>query len=165
MTTSETSATASLSPVARLRAILGGSAGNFVEWYDWFAYSAFTLYFAGHFFPKGDQTAQLLQAAAVFAVGFLARPIGAWAMGFYADRAGRRAALTLAVALMSLGSFAIAAIPSYAAIGVWAPVCLIAARVVRGLRQDGDPADDGGLEDRLTRHEAADQTPILEAGE
>jgi len=121
MTTTETSAAAGLTPMARLRAILGGSAGNFVEWYDWFAYSAFTLYFAGHFFPKGDQTAQLLQAAAVFAVGFLARPIGAWAMGFYADRAGRRAALTLAVALMSLGSFAIALIPAMSRSGSWPP--------------------------------------------
>ena len=53
----------------RVKAILGGSAGNLVEWYDWFAYSAFTLYFADHFFPKGDQTAQLLQTAAIFAVG------------------------------------------------------------------------------------------------
>jgi len=138
MTTTEPSATEGLTPVARLRAILGGSAGNFVEWYDWFAYSAFTLYFAGHFFPKGDQTAQLLQAAAVFAVGFLARPIGAWAMGYYADRAGRRAALTVAVALMSLGSFAIALIPSYEQIGVLAPIALMSARVLQGLSVGGE---------------------------
>ena len=127
-----------MSGPARIKAILGGSAGNLVEWYDWFAYSAFTLYFADHFFPKGDQTAQLLQAAAIFAVGFLARPIGAWAMGIYADRIGRRAALALAVALMSLGSFAIALIPSYATIGVWAPACLIAARVLQGLSVGGE---------------------------
>ncbi len=122
----------------RIRAILGGSAGNLVEWYDWFAYSAFTLYFAGHFFPKGDQTAQLLQAAAIFAVGFLARPIGAWAMGVYADRVGRRAALVVSVALMSVGSFAIAIIPSYATIGVWAPIALTLARVVQGLSVGGE---------------------------
>ena len=95
--------TPGLTPVQRLRAILGGSAGNLVEWYDWFAYSSFTLYFAHHFFPKGDLTAQLLQAAAIFAVGFLARPIGAWLMGLYADRAGRKAALSLAVAMMCAG--------------------------------------------------------------
>jgi hypothetical protein len=83
-------ATGTTRPAARLKAILGGAAGNLVEWYDWFAYSSFTLYFAPHFFPKGDTTAQLLQAAAVFAVGFLARPFGAWLMGLYADRAGRR---------------------------------------------------------------------------
>ncbi|WP_293906641.1 MFS transporter [Phenylobacterium sp.] len=127
-----------LTPLRRIKAILGGSAGNLVEWYDWFAYSAFTLYFADHFFPKGDQTAQLLQAAAIFAVGFLARPIGAWAMGFYADRIGRRAALAFAVALMSLGSFAIALIPSYATIGVWAPISLMLARVLQGLSVGGE---------------------------
>ena len=82
-----------MTPFRRIKAILGGSAGNLVEWYDWFAYSAFTLYFADHFFPKGDQTAQLLQAAAIFAVGFLARPVGAWAMGHFADRYGRKSAL------------------------------------------------------------------------
>src|SRR5438552_12288026 len=97
-----------LTPLARIKAILGGSAGNLVEWYDWFAYSSFALYFAKAFFPKGDQTAQLLQAAAVFAVGFVARPVGAWLMGLYADRAGRRAALTLSVALMSFGSLVVA---------------------------------------------------------
>ena len=128
----------SLTSLQRLKAILGGSAGNFVEWYDWFAYSAFTLYFADHFFPKGDQTAQLLQAAAVFAVGFLARPVGAWAMGHYADRYGRRSALALAVALMSTGSFAIALIPSYATIGVLAPVALTLARIVQGLSVGGE---------------------------
>src|SRR4051812_7325500 len=79
--------------LARLRAILAGSIGNLVEWYDWYTYSAAALYFAPVFFPKGDQTAQLLQAAAVFAVGFFARPVGAWLLGRYADRVGRKAAL------------------------------------------------------------------------
>ena len=127
-----------LTPLRRMRAILGGSLGNLVEWYDWFVYSAFTLYFADHFFPKGDRTAQLLQAAAIFAVGFLARPIGAWAMGYYADRIGRRAALALAVALMSLGSFAIAVIPSFETIGVAAPIALTIARVLQGLSLGGE---------------------------
>jgi hypothetical protein len=75
--------------LSRLKAIVGGSIGNLVEWYDWYTYSAATLYFAPLFFPKGDQTAQLLQAAAIFAAGFAARPIGAWLMGLYADRADR----------------------------------------------------------------------------
>ena len=69
----------------RLRNIVGGSAGNFVEWFDWYIYAAFTLYFAPSFFPEGDQTAQLLSSAAVFAVGFVMRPIGAWLFGIYAD--------------------------------------------------------------------------------
>lgn len=127
-----------MSPLARANAILGGSAGNLVEWYDWFAYSSFALYFAKHFFPQGDQTAQLLQAAAVFAAGFLARPVGAWLMGLYADWAGRRTALTVSVALMSLGSFAIALIPGYASIGVAAPILLLAARLVQGLSLGGE---------------------------
>ena len=120
-------AAASLTPAARLKAILGGSAGNLVEWYDWFAYASFSLYFAKVFFPRGDQTAQLLQAAAVFAVGFLARPVGAWIMGVYADQAGRKAALVASVALMCAGSLAVAALPGYATIGAAAPLALAAA--------------------------------------
>ena len=127
-----------LTPLQRAKAILGGSAGNFVEWYDWFAYSSFTLYFANHFFPKGDETAQLLQAAAVFAVGFLARPIGAWFMGLYADRAGRKKALTVSVSMMCAGSFAIAIIPDYGMIGTAAPVALVLARLVQGLSLGGE---------------------------
>jgi MHS family alpha-ketoglutarate permease-like MFS transporter len=130
--------TTTMTPWARVKAILGGSAGNLVEWYDWFAYSAFTLYFKDHFFPQGDPTAQLLSAAAIFAVGFLARPLGAWGMGFYADRYGRRAALVVCVVLMSIGSFAIALIPSYAAIGVLAPAALTLARLLQGLSVGGE---------------------------
>src|SRR5579859_4790028 len=122
----------------RIKAILGGSAGNLVEWYDWFAYSSTSLYFAAHFFPKGDAVAQQLQTAAIFAAGFVARPAGAWLMGVYADRRGRRAALTLSVALMSLGSFAIAVLPTYATIGVLAQLGLLAARLVQGLSLGGE---------------------------
>jgi MHS family alpha-ketoglutarate permease-like MFS transporter len=127
-----------ITPLARLKAILGGSAGNLVEWYDWFAYSSFALYFAQHFFPKGDSTAQLMQAAAVFAVGFLARPVGAWLMGLYADHVGRRAALTLSVAMMCAGSFAIALLPTYATAGALAPAGLLLARLVQGLSIGGE---------------------------
>lgn len=122
----------------RTRAVIGGSAGNLVEWYDWFAYTSFTLYFAKHFFPEGDQTSQLLQAAAVLAIGFIARPVGAWAMGLYADRAGRRAALVLAVTMMSAGSFAIAVMPDHDSIGILAPIGLLIARLVQGLSVGGE---------------------------
>jgi MHS family alpha-ketoglutarate permease-like MFS transporter len=122
----------------RLRSILGGSAGNLVEWYDWYAYSAFTLYFAHAFFPAGDRTAQLLSAAAVFAVGFLMRPIGGWLMGVYADRKGRKAGLTLSVSLMCTGSLAIALTPTYASIGPLAPLILVVARMVQGLSLGGE---------------------------
>ncbi len=122
----------------RLKSILGGSAGNMVEWYDWYVYSAFTLYFAPIFFPKGDQTAQLLNAAAVFAVGFLMRPIGAWIMGIYADRKGRKAGLTLSVTLMCTGSLMIAVTPGYDSIGVLAPIVLVLARLLQGISVGGE---------------------------
>ncbi|HEY1202997.1 MAG TPA: alpha-ketoglutarate transporter, partial [Niastella sp.] len=79
----------------RLKAIITGSAGNLVEWYDWYAYAAFALYFAPVFFPEGNETVQLLNTAAIFAVGFLMRPIGGWLFGRIADRKGRKAAMTL----------------------------------------------------------------------
>jgi MHS family alpha-ketoglutarate permease-like MFS transporter len=122
----------------RLRSIVGGSAGNLVEWFDWYVYSAFSLYFATVFFPQGDETAELLSASAVFAVGFLMRPIGAWVMGVYADRHGRKAGLTLSVTLMCAGSFAIAVCPGYAIIGWWAPAVLVLARLVQGLSVGGE---------------------------
>ncbi|RZJ95729.1 MAG: MFS transporter [Brevundimonas sp.] len=118
--------------------IVGGSAGNLVEWFDWYAYAAFTLYFAPVFFPKGDSTAQLLAAAAIFAVGFLMRPIGAWIMGIYADRKGRKAGLTLSVSLMCAGSLLIGVTPGYATIGVAAPALLLLARLMQGLSVGGE---------------------------
>jgi MHS family alpha-ketoglutarate permease-like MFS transporter len=126
------------SVAARLKSILGGSAGNLVEWYDWYVYSAFTLYFAPIFFPKGSQTAQLLNAAAIFAVGFLMRPIGAWLMGIYADRHGRKAGLTLSVTLMCAGSLLIAVTPGYASIGWLAPAMLVFARLLQGISVGGE---------------------------
>jgi MHS family alpha-ketoglutarate permease-like MFS transporter len=122
----------------RLRNIIGGSAGNLVEWYDWYVYAAFTLYFAPSFFPKGDQTAQLMSSAAVFAVGFVMRPIGAWLMGIYSDSKGRKAGLTLSVTLMCLGSLLIAVTPSHAQIGWLAPALLVVARMMQGLSVGGE---------------------------
>ena len=129
---------APMSAAHRLRNIFGGSAGNLVEWYDWYIYAAFGLYFAPVFFPEGDQTTQLLNTAAIFAVGFVMRPIGAWIMGIYSDRHGRKAGLTLSVTLMCLGSLAIALTPTYAAIGAAAPVILTIARMVQGLSLGGE---------------------------
>lgn len=124
--------------VKRLKAIVAGSVGNLVEWYDWYAYSAAALYFAPIFFPAGDQTAQLLQAAAVFAVGFFARPVGAWIMGRYSDRHGRKKALIASVALMCVGSLIIACTPGAAEIGVAAPAILVGARILQGLALGGE---------------------------
>lgn len=122
----------------RLKSIIGGSTGNLVEWFDWYVYSAFTLYFAPHFFPSENRTAQLLSAAAVFAVGFVMRPIGAWVMGIYADRKGRKSGLTLSVTLMCMGSLIIAVTPGYATIGLAAPALLVLARLLQGLSVGGE---------------------------
>jgi len=127
-----------MTELRRIRSIIGGSAGNLVEWYDWYAYSAFTLYFAKSFFPAASQTAQLLNAAAVFALGFVMRPVGGWLMGRYADRHGRRAALSASVLLMCGGSLLIAITPGYARIGVLAPTLLVVARLMQGLSVGGE---------------------------
>jgi len=127
-----------MTPARRLRNIIGGSAGNLVEWFDWYAYAAFTLYFAPVFFPDEDPTAQLLSAAAVFAVGFLMRPIGAWVMGVYADHKGRKAGLTLSVSLMCAGSLIIGCAPGYAQIGIAAPILLLFARLLQGISVGGE---------------------------
>lgn len=122
----------------RLTNIVGGSAGNLVEWFDWYVYAAFALYFKSAFFPEGDDTAQLLQTAAVFAVGFIMRPIGAWVMGRYADTKGRKSGLTLSVSLMCAGSLAIACAPTYAQAGVLSPAILLIARMVQGFSLGGE---------------------------
>jgi MHS family alpha-ketoglutarate permease-like MFS transporter len=120
-------------PRKRLVSIIGGSAGNLVEWYDWFAF-----YFAPVFFPKADPTAQLLSTAAIFAVGFVMRPIGAWVMGRFADTRGRKAGLSLSVALMFSGSMLIAVAPTYAAAGLLGPTTLLVARMLQGLSLGGE---------------------------
>ncbi len=122
----------------RLKSIVGGSIGNLVEWYDWYAYSAFALYFSGSFFPKGDATAQLLNTAGIFALGFLMRPIGGWMFGRIADKVGRKQSMTLSVLLMSFGSLLIAVTPTYNTIGIAAPVLLLVARLVQGLSVGGE---------------------------
>jgi MHS family alpha-ketoglutarate permease-like MFS transporter len=125
-------------PIRRLRSIFSGSVGNLVEWYDWYAYAAFSLYFAKVFFPEGDPTARYLNTAAIFAVGFLMRPLGGWLLGRYADRHGRRAALMLSVTMMCGGSLMIALTPGYATIGVAAPALLVLARLLQGLSVGGE---------------------------
>jgi len=122
----------------RLRSIIGGSIGNLVEWYDWYAYSAFAIYFAPAFSPKTDPTAQLLNTAGIFAVGFLMRPIGGYLFGSIADRRGRKTAMTLSVLLMSFGSLLIAILPGYKQIGVSAPLLLLIARLLQGLSVGGE---------------------------
>ena len=122
----------------RIKAIFIGSIGNLVEWYDFYAYSAFALYFAPAFFPGNDPVVQQLNAAVLFAVGFLMRPIGGWLFGHIADHHGRRKALMLSVRLMCFGSLMIAVTPTYATIGIAAPVILALARIIQGLSLGGE---------------------------
>jgi len=122
----------------RLKAIIGGSIGNLVEWYDWYAYAAFALYFSAAFFPEGNATAQLLNTAGIFALGFLMRPLGGWIFGRIADKKGRKRSMTLSVLLMSFGSLLIAFTPTYQTIGIMAPVMLLIARLLQGLSVGGE---------------------------
>ena len=123
---------------ARVRAVIVGSAGNLVEWYDFYSYAAFSLYFANAFFPAQDPAAQLISTAAIFALTFFLRPVGAWWFGHIGDVLGRRRALMLSVLLMCSGSLLIACAPTYARIGVGAPVLLVFARVLQGLSLGGE---------------------------
>jgi MFS transporter, MHS family, alpha-ketoglutarate permease len=122
----------------RLKAIFVGSIGNLVEWYDFYAYAAFALYFAASFFPGNDPVVQQLNAAVLFAIGFIVRPIGGWFFGHLGDHYGRRNALMLSVLLMCFGSLMIAVLPTYASIGIAAPVLLGLARLIQGLSLGGE---------------------------
>src|SRR5262245_57274598 len=122
----------------RLKAIFVGSIGNLVEWYDFYAYAAFALYFAGSFFPGSNPVVQQLNAAILFALGFIVRPIGGWLFGYRADHYGCRNSLMLSVLLMCFGSLMIAMTPTYAAIGVAAPALLGFARLIQGLSLGGE---------------------------
>ncbi|MFB7995897.1 MFS transporter [Streptomyces sp. NPDC056002] len=120
--------------------ILVGSAGNMVEWFDWFVYASFATYFAGAFFPDGNPTAQLMNTAGIFAVGFFMRPVGGWLLGRVGDRKGRKAALTLTVTLMSASAVLIAIAPTYAVAGYGGAVVLLIARLLQGLSVGGEYA-------------------------
>jgi MHS family alpha-ketoglutarate permease-like MFS transporter len=122
----------------RIRAIFIGSIGNLVEWYDFYAYTAFALYFAAAFFPGDNPVVQQLNAALLFALGFIARPVGGWLFGHLGDQYGRKNALMLSVLLMCVGSLVIAVTPTYASIGFAAPVMLTVARMVQGLSLGGE---------------------------
>lgn len=116
---------------------LKGSAGNLVEWYDVYVYSVFASYFESQFFSKEDKNATLY-VWAIFAVTFLMRPIGAWYFGRFADRYGRRLALTVSVSLMAACSFVVAITPTVASIGAAAAAILLLARLVQGFATGGE---------------------------
>jgi MHS family alpha-ketoglutarate permease-like MFS transporter len=122
----------------RIRAIVGASSGNLVEWFDFYAYAFTSIYFAAAFFPAGNQTSQLLATAGIFAVGFFMRPLGGWLFGWLADTHGRKTSMVISVLMMCAGSLMIAVLPTYATIGAAAPVLLLVARLVQGLSVGGE---------------------------
>jgi len=121
----------------RLRAILAGSAGSLIEWYDFYVYAFGALYFSAEFFPKSDRLVQVMATSGIFAVGFLMRPIGGWYFGRVADRRGRQGALIASVVMMGLGSLAIAVLPTYSQIGIAAPILLLVSRMAQGFATGG----------------------------
>lgn len=126
------------SPQIRRKAVVAGTIGNFVEWFDWSIYGFFAPIFATEFFPKADRTAALLAALAIFAVGFLFRPIGALFFGPYADRHGRRAGMVLTLSLMAGASALAAIVPNYLSIGLAAPIIFVLARCIQGFSAGGE---------------------------
>ncbi|WP_405533420.1 MFS transporter [Streptomyces avidinii] len=124
----------------RRLALVGGSLGNLVEWYDWFVYASFAIYFADSFFPGDNPTTQLMNTAGIFAVGFLMRPVGGWILGRAADRHGRKSALTLTVTMMSVAALLIAVAPTYGQAGYFGALVLLLARLLQGMSIGGEYA-------------------------
>lgn len=128
-------------PVQRpFRTLLGAGVGNTLEWYDWSVYAIFAPFFAHQFFVGDGGTGALLSTLAVFAVGFLMRPVGGFLFGWLADRRGRRFSMTTSMLLMAAGSLVIGVAPVEAQVGVWAAVILIVARLSQGLAHGGEIA-------------------------
>ena len=120
------------------RVVFAAILGNLLEFYDFTVYSYFALTIGKLFFPTNDPITSSLLAFAVFAVGFVMRPLGGFILGRYADRRGRRAGLSLTIGLMALGSAAIGLAPTYAQIGIAAPLLIVAARLLQGFAQGGE---------------------------
>lgn len=122
----------------RRRSLRAAISGNIIEWFDWTLYAIMSTYIAAHYFDTEDPASGLLATLAVFAVGFLARPLGGFLFGRIADRRGRRFVLVVTISIMALASLLIAVAPGYADIGVWASVILLGARLLQGLAHGGE---------------------------
>jgi MFS family permease len=126
-----------LSHAQRIRAIVAGSAGNLIEWYDFYIYAFTALYFSAAFLPTSDPLVQVMATSGIFAVGFLVRPVGGWFFGRLADRRGRQHAMVVSVLMMGAGSLLIAVLPTYAQVGAVAPALLLVGRMVQGFSTGG----------------------------
>ena len=122
----------------RRRAVVAATVGNALEFYDFMVFALFAIQIGETFFPSDDPYASLMASLATFGAGFVTRPIGAWVIGSYADRAGRRPALLLSMILMGIGTLGIALLPGYGAIGIAAPVLAVVARLIQGFAVGGE---------------------------
>ncbi|MET4538409.1 MHS family alpha-ketoglutarate permease-like MFS transporter [Arthrobacter bambusae] len=125
-------------PISKRRTIIGTGIGNAVEWYDWMIYATFAPFFASQLFNNQDPASAVLSTLAIFAVGFLARPLGGFLFGWLGDRVGRKYSMTVAVGMSSLGSLLVGIAPTYAAVGAFASVMLLVARLIQGLAHGGE---------------------------
>ncbi|SDH84183.1 MFS transporter [Nonomuraea jiangxiensis] len=127
-------------PKSRVRQLMAASIGNVVEWYDWYAYTFLATYFSAQVFPSdtGNSLVPLLSTYGVFAVGFFMRPLGGLLVGAFADRFGRKAAMTFTIVLMGAGSLLLGLTPTYEAVGILSPIILTLARLVQGLSVGGE---------------------------
>jgi MFS family permease len=131
-------------PFSRI-ALAATVAGNALEFYDFITYSFFAVYIGHAFFPRGNDLANLLLSLATFGIGFFTRPLGGVLIGAYADHAGRRPALMLTIVLMTIGTLAVAVTPTYAQIGIAAPIILVLGRLIQGLALGGEVGPSTGV--------------------
>lgn len=122
----------------RRKSLRATAIGNALEWFDWTLYTTFSAYLALQLFDRSDPTSALLSTFAIFAVGFVMRPLGGWFFGWLGDRRGRKVAMVATMLLLAITSVAIAVTPSYEAIGVWASVLLLFWRLLQGLAYGGE---------------------------
>src|SRR2546427_1279658 len=121
------------------RAVIASTIGTAIEWYDFFLYSTMTgLVFAKLFFPQSEPLVGTLEAFAVYAVGFIARPVGAAIFGHYGDRIGRKSTLIATLMLMGIATFAVALVPTHESIGIWGAVILTVLRFIQGVGVGGE---------------------------
>src|ERR1700732_2201093 len=121
------------------RAVIASTIGTTIEWYDFFLYSTVTgLVFAKLYFPASDPLVGTLQAFGIYAVGFVARPVGAAIFGHYGDRIGRKSTLIATLLLMGIATFLVAFVPTYEQIGIWGAVVLTALRFIQGVGVGGE---------------------------
>lgn len=131
-------ASPSILPAMRRRAVIASVIGNALEWFDFIVYGILAATIARVFFPEAAGESRLLAALALFGIGFVVRPLGGIFFGVYADRHGRRAALSIVILLMGVGTALLAAVPSYAAIGIGGPLLVLTARIIQGFSVGGE---------------------------